>query len=202
MLLLFHLVHREAAMAVGLICAGASNFNNIFAKSPSVPTPKGFLFSLQIYYVMSKFDSITCPISTDRINENAARTVAFLVILLTLGGLYFNSWPLFLLLGLDFGFRAFGPGQFSLLRQTARWFTQLLNLPEKPTDAAPKRFAAGIGWVFSLVIAGLLALHWFSAAVIVAGVLVFCAFLEGAWGYCLGCVVYAALVRPFLKEKS
>jgi len=151
---------------------------------------------------MSKFDSITCPISTDRINENAARTVAFFVIFLTLVGLYFNSWPLFLVLGLDFGLRAFGPGQFSLLRQTARWFTQLLNLPEKPTDAAPKRFAAGIGWGFSLVIAGLIALQWFSSAAIVAGVLMFCALLEGTWGFCLGCVAYSTLVRPFLKEKS
>lgn len=151
---------------------------------------------------MSKFDSITCPISTDRINENAARTVAFFVITLTLGGLYFNSWPLFLLLGFDFGLRAFSTGQFSLLRQTARGFTHFLNLPEKPTDAAPKRFAAGIGWGFSLVIAGLLVMQWFSSAFIVGGVLVFCALLEGAWGFCLGCVAYSTLVRPFLKEKS
>lgn len=151
---------------------------------------------------MSETTLLACPISAERINENAARTVAVLVVFLTLTGLISASWPLFLLLALDFALRAFSNGRFSLLRFAAIRITRLLNIPEKPIDAAPKKFAAGVGLVFSLGIALLLALNWPVAAWTVGGILLICALLEGAFGFCLGCVVYSMLVVPFSQRFS
>ena len=64
-----------------------------------------------------------------------------------------------------------------------------LRLSPKPVDAAPQKFAARIGIVFSAL----------SGLLFVAGVLVVCATLEAALGYCVGCKVYALLPRPLAR---
>jgi hypothetical protein len=148
---------------------------------------------------MSDTTLTACPISSERINENVARTLAFLVIAVVLIGFYAASWPVFLLLAFDFAARAFDHGRFSLLRPVALQISQRLGLPEKPVDAAPKKFAAGVGLVFSLVIGLLLTLKWLFAAWVAGGILLACALLEGAVGYCVGCVVYSAMVLPLLR---
>ncbi|MCC7467168.1 MAG: DUF4395 family protein, partial [Saprospiraceae bacterium] len=68
--------------------------------------------------------------------------------------------------------------------------------------AAPKKFAAGIGMVFAFAIAGSLFLQWTWTAGILSGVLLFCALLESALSYCVGCVVYALLQRFLLKAQA
>lgn len=144
---------------------------------------------------MSDSNSLTCPISSEKLNEYSVRLVAFLVILITLVGWIAASWLVFLLLAADFGLRAFTNGVFSPVRQAAQWLTLRLSLGAKPTDAAPKKFAAGIGFVFSFLIVLALILQWQQAAGALSGILLFCAFLESAFGYCVGCVVYAFLSR-------
>ena len=150
---------------------------------------------------MAQNINIICPISADRVNENVARVGAFFVILLTLAGLFTGFWPLFFALGADFALRSFTSGELSPIRFAAKWTAkQVLNLGEKPTDAAPKKFAAGVGVAFSLAIGLLLLLQWNTAALVVGGILLTCAALESFLGFCVGCVVYTALVVPFLKK--
>lgn len=145
--------------------------------------------------------NLACPISSDRLDQNTARVVAFFVIAISVVALYLNSWLLFVLLGADFALRAFGLRRFSPLRWIAKWLTTRLGIPEKLTDAAPKQFAAGVGLFFSLGIAALLALSLVLPAQALAGVLLLCALLEGALGFCVGCLVYSTLVLPFLRNK-
>ena len=144
---------------------------------------------------MSGSNTVVCPISTERINENVVRLVALLVITVTLLGLLTGSWLVFLLLAVDFGLRAFSSGFYSPLRQIAQWIAQKSSLGVKLTDAAPKKFAAGIGLVFGFSIALAFTLNWDAIATGLSGVLVFCAFLESALGFCVGCVVYSLLNR-------
>jgi hypothetical protein len=144
---------------------------------------------------MSGSNIVVCPISTERINENVVRLVALLVIVVAVLGWLTGSWLLFLLLAVDFGLRAFGSGSYSPLRKAAQWIAQKSSLGVKLTNAAPKKFAAGIGLIFGLSIALALMLNGAVIATSLSGALVLCAFLESALGFCVGCVVYSQLNR-------
>ncbi len=150
---------------------------------------------------MQEAISINCPVSAERINENAARIAAFYVIIITAAALWFNSYIIIMLLAIDFALRAFTQGKASPLKFLSRQTVQLLKIKNKPTDAAPKKFAAGVGMVFCLAIACMQILNYLTAATAIGGVLLFCAVLEGAAGICLGCIVYTLVILPFNKQK-
>ncbi len=149
---------------------------------------------------MTEKISFSCPVSPNKINENVARTAAFFVISFTILGLYLHNPFVFGLLALDFALRAFTNGNYSLIKLGSKQIVTILDIKQKPADAAPKKFAAGLGVFFSLLIGVLLLLDLQFSANITGGVLLFCALLEGGFGICLGCIVYTLLVLPLGKN--
>ncbi len=149
---------------------------------------------------MSK-TTVSCPVSAVKVNENIARVVAFFTILVVITGAYFKLPILIALLAIDFFLRAFTNGKYSPLKYLARRSSDYLGLDEKPTDAAPKKFAAGIGLFFTLAIAALQLFHYDVASYSLAALLLICAGLESFKGFCLGCVIYTFLVLPFLSKQ-
>ena len=148
-----------------------------------------------------------CPISREQRDERVARTVAFLVILIVPGALALRGaggGAIMIALAIDFAIRAYLDPHYSPLAIVAKRIAKLLHLHRKPVDAAPKKFAAQIGLLFSIVIGTLLILHLTPAALAVSGVLLFCAFLEAAFGFCVGCEVYLGIqtVKQLFAPKS
>lgn len=141
---------------------------------------------------------LTCPISDERVDENTTRIVAAITIIIGLPALYFSAYPVFILLGIDFGIRAFTKGDYSLLRNAGKALSVALSLPKKPIDAAPKKFAAGVGLAFSITIAITQFAALANTALFFGAVLLVCAFLEAALAYCVGCVVYSYIVLPVI----
>lgn len=135
-----------------------------------------------------------CPINGEKINEPTVRTVAGIVVILASAGIYFQVYFIFLFLGYDFFVRGFYKKEYSLLRFIGIQITNLFNFNEKLIDAAPKRFAAKIGFFFSVIIFVLLLLQQFYAALIVTGILIVCAVLESVFAYCLGCQFYSIYI--------
>lgn len=148
---------------------------------------------------MKSIFEISCPVSSYRINENVVRTAAFFVIILTGLSLYLNNSLLSLLLGFDFALRAFTTGEFSPVKLISKKTTKWLFTKVKLTDAAPKKFAAGIGMTFCLLITIFQILHFTTLASTIGFILIFCALLEGGMGICLGCIVYTYVILPFKK---
>jgi Flp pilus assembly protein protease CpaA len=67
---------------------------------------------------------------------------------------------------------------------------------EKPVPGPPKRFAQGIGAVLTVAAAVLaLGLGEYGAADVLLGALVLAAGLESIFAYCLGCQLFALLIR-------
>lgn len=139
----------------------------------------------------------SCPVSANRINENAARLAAVYTILLVAISVYTGNYYLTLLLAADFGMRAFGPSKYSPLRNLSVITVNLLGIKPIPVDAAPKKFAAGLGLLFCLGIALSQILFPGLWTNFIAGMIIFCAFLEAAFAFCLGCIVYTFLMRIF-----
>lgn len=146
--------------------------------------------------------SITCPVSNERINENVVRIVAFFTMIIVSTGIYFQSPLLISALALDFYLRAFTGGKYSPLKYISKRLSNYMGLSQKMVNAAPKKFAAGIGLLFSISISGLLWFHYATSADSLAIILLICAGLESFLGFCLGCVVYTYIILPFLSKEN
>ena len=73
--------------------------------------------------------------------------------------------------------------------------TPRLGIRERPVAGPPKRFAQGMGAAFSLTALVLTGLGSWTAAEVFLGLLTCAALLESAFGLCLGCRVFALLMR-------
>ncbi len=87
-------------------------------------------------------------------------------------------------------------------RLYARAVRPRLGPPDEYEDARPPRFAQGVGLVFAVIgLAGLLA-GWTVLGYLAIGAALAAAFLNAAFGFCLGCEIYLAYRRilPHLTE--
>ena len=131
------------------------------------------------------------------VNEVSARLVAGGVVLLGLATIVLDQPWLTLVIAYGFIARVLtGPKLSPLGQLVTRVLTPRLPFDERPVAGPPKRFAQGIGVVFS-VTAAVLAVGFgeTTAAYVVLGVLVFFATLESVFGLCVGCKVFALLMR-------
>lgn len=131
------------------------------------------------------------------VNEVSARLVAAGVVVLALVAIVFNLPWLTLLIAYGFIARvAAGPRFSPLGLLVTKVLTPALPFKEKLVPGPPKRFAQAIGVVFSVTAAVLaVGLGLTTAAYVVLGVLAFFAFLESALGLCVGCRVFAVLMK-------
>lgn len=133
----------------------------------------------------------------DPVNEVSARLVAGGVVLLALAIIVFDQpW---LTIPLAYGFLArvlTGPKLSPWGQVVTRLITPRLPITPRPVSGPPKRFAQGMGLVFSTTAAVLaLGFGYRGAAWIVLAMLVGAATLESVFGYCLGCKVFGLLMR-------
>ena len=153
------------------------------------------------------------------VDEVTVRLVAALVLVIGVVGLTTRAWAVYAALAVDLGLRAaFGPRFSPLAQLAARWLRPAVPARPRPTAGPPKRFAACVGALLTSTAA---VLAWMcSTAVIGAGtgaaaatgvgaaltalavlMVVFPA-LEAGAGVCVGCLVFARLIRWGLVSES
>jgi hypothetical protein len=140
-------------------------------------------------------NNISCPVDNISVNENKIRITAFFVLLLALVYLLTGGWIFAAFLSVDFALRAFNLGNYSLLGLLSDAVVKQLKIKNKPTDRAPKRFAALLGFFFSCFILAAVLLHLILASQIATGALIVFATLESFAGFCTGCYVYSFIRR-------
>lgn len=133
----------------------------------------------------------------DPVNEVSARLVAGGVVVLALVTIVADRPGLTAVLAYGFLARALtGPTLSPLGQVVTRVVTPRLGLRPRPVPGPPKRFAQAIGAVLSVTSAVLaLGLGLEGAAYAVLGALVVAASLEAFLGLCLGCRIFALLMR-------
>jgi len=138
------------------------------------------------------------------VNDYAARTVATGVVLMCLATVAFDQpW---ILIPLTYGFWArvlTGPTLSPLGQLATRVVAPRLPGEPKLVPGPPKRFAQAIGVVFSTTALVL----WFgfgehAASFVVVGLLACAAFLEAAFGLCLGCKAFGLLMKAGVIPES
>jgi hypothetical protein len=134
------------------------------------------------------------------VNEYAARTVAAGVVVLCAAALAFRQpW---ILIPLAYGFWArvlTGPTLSPLGQLATRVIAPRLSTAPRLVPGPPKRFAQGMGVAFSTTALVL----WYgfglgTASWVVTALLGTAALLESAFGLCLGCVAFGALMKAGL----
>lgn len=132
----------------------------------------------------------------DPVNEVSARLVAAGVVIMAIAAIVLDWKWLTAVIAYGFVARVLtGPKASPLGLLVTRVLTPRLPFEAKLIAGPPKRFAQGIGVAFSvgtllLTITG----HWFGAQVLLA-MLSGAAFLEAAFGICLGCIAFAGLMH-------
>ena len=139
----------------------------------------------------------------DPVNEKAARVVAGVVAVT--GAAILVTGAHWLLVPLAYGFWArvlSGPTLSPLGRVAMRIVAPRLGAP-RYVAGPPKRFAQGMGAAFTTA-AAVLALGFGAgaAADVLTGALVIAATLESVFAFCLGCQVFALLMRVGLVPEE
>jgi|AGTN01.2.fsa_nt_gi hypothetical protein len=140
-------------------------------------------------------------ISKNHVDEKVVRLIAAQVILLTLVTLLTGWTLLALFLAVDFALRAFTriPSPLAVI---AKGIAKAFKLTPKPIFAAPKKFAAGLGFLFSIGIALFFYIDLHTAAYATGGILIVCATLEAVFNICLGCYVYSWIIAPVVNRNT
>ena len=137
------------------------------------------------------------------VNDVAARTVATGVVLMAATVVAFGwGW---MLVPLTYGFLArvaTGPTLSPLGQLATRVVAPALPRRPKLVPGPPKRFAQGIGVAFTVTASVLWLAGATGAARVVLAMLVGAAFLEAALGFCLGCKIFAVLMRAGVIPES
>ena len=129
------------------------------------------------------------------VNEKAARTVAGGVALIGIVALATGWHWLLVPLALGFWARVLAGPRFSPLALLAtRVIAPRLGAP-KDVAGPPKRFAQGMGATITTVGVLALALGWTTVTAVLLAALVVAATLESVFALCIGCQVFALLMR-------
>ena len=138
------------------------------------------------------------------VNETSARLVAGGVVLMSLATIVFDQPWITAIIAYGFVARVLtGPTLSPLGQLVTRVITPRLSVPAKLVPGPPKRFAQGMGAVMS-VTACVLALGFGQrgAAYAVLGLLIGGAFLESVFALCLGCRIFAWLMKVGVVPES
>ena len=136
------------------------------------------------------------------INEKAARTVAAVVAVT--GAIALATGAHWLLIPLAYGFWArvlAGPRYSPLALLATKVVAPRLGRPRE-VPGPPKRFAQGMGAAITTLGVLALALGWTTVTTVLLALIVVAATLESALGLCVGCKVFAGLMRAGILPET
>jgi hypothetical protein len=139
----------------------------------------------------------------DPVNEVSARLVAAGVVAMSVVTIAFDLRWATVVIAYGFVARVLtGPTLSPLGQLVTRVVTPRLHIPARPVPGPPKRFAQGMGVAFSVSALVLAGLGYWTAAEVMLALLASAALLESAFGLCLGCKVFAVLMRAGVVPKE
>ncbi|TQM57273.1 uncharacterized protein DUF4395 [Humibacillus xanthopallidus] len=150
--------------------------------------------------IMSAMSSSRFPAVVDDVT---VRLIAAVVLVIGVVALGTQQWWLYAVLAVDFTLRAaLGPKASPLALLVSRWIRPAVPAAKRPTAGPPKRFAATIGAVMTVAATALWIVHLatgsgaaITAVVVIGAIMVLFPLLEAAFGLCVGCRLFAVLMR-------
>jgi len=144
------------------------------------------------------------PLFPRVVDDVTVRLTAAVVLVLAIAALALHQWWIYAVLAVDFTLRvAFGPKASPVTQGVQRLLRPRVRAAKRPTAGPPKRFAAGIGAALTAVAATLWALGIATPVVVTIGaIMVAFPALEAILGICVGCRVFAVLMKLGVVPKE
>jgi hypothetical protein len=144
---------------------------------------------------------LVCPVSSVRVDRNVVRLNGFVTTLLLVAYVVTGSPFIIVPIALDYVLRALMGGPTSPMTHLARVLAQILRVPYRAMDKAPKVFACRIGVCFAAASA-ITCVAAPGASPWIAGVLAVFTGLESIGDLCVGCVVYTYVALPLFRVRD
>jgi len=131
------------------------------------------------------------------VDDVTVRVIAAEVLVLAVVALAARQPWLYAVLAADFILRSvIGPVVSPLARLATSALRPRVPAAARPTAGPPKRFAAAIGAVLTTAAPiAYYALGWHAVTWAIGGIMIVFPLLESAFGLCVGCLVFSALMR-------
>ena len=140
-----------------------------------------------------------CPISKNKIDGNVPRINGLITLIIIALGAYNNIF--WILLTVDFLLRGFTM-KYSPIANFSKTILNSLNVSPKPIEAAPKKFAAKIGLMMSIMLVIISLMGFYKFSIYFSIFFSIPVFLETFFSYCLGCQIYSVLLKlNIIKHK-
>ena len=127
-----------------------------------------------------------CPISIEKVDKYLLKSYAGIVILFLVFFLFGYRIP-FVFITLDFIVRVVFGIQYSPTCFMIRYAFRILHIKPRLINAGPKKFAASVGLIFSLIVSISCYFGFFIVANIFAVMFLIALLLELILNYCLAC---------------
>ncbi len=136
-----------------------------------------------------------CLMTSEEIDERIFRINALFVLVISIIGIYFESYIIFDLLTIEYVIRAFYSFKYSPISNMSKLIAKYIFSKPNMVNAGPKIFAARLAFCISLAVTFLYYNKNFYMGNIFAIILCFCTFLDSILGICLGCILYSYLIK-------
>ena len=130
-----------------------------------------------------------------QLNENVIRVNAFFTFVIASLTLFLQYKFVVLFLAVDFFIRGFSD-RTSPLSIISKFIVRMLDLQYIPIYAPPKKFAAKVGFILSMIIFVFYLIQCDVLIFSFTGIFILCAFLEAFLKICVGCYVFNWLIKP------
>ena len=137
--------------------------------------------------------SVTCPISTRRVDSNMVRIISLQVAFFTVILLITQESTFALILLFDFFMRTIRQQILSPFHIVGKFILNGWGVAPKLCDESPKRFALYLGLVISLFLVLFYVAGFTAFATGISIILLICALLETLFDFCIGCKIYYAI---------
>jgi len=138
---------------------------------------------------------MVCPISFERIDTHALRLSGGLLFIFTLLFLSENSIIWLLPVVLELAIRAIFSAKYAPMFVLSKMVINILKIRPQLEDAAPKKFAVRVGFLMAVSILLFYLLGVDDFATFISIILLLCIGLEVIFKFCVGCVMYAWLIK-------
>lgn len=143
--------------------------------------------------------NLSCPISNDLVNSKLTRIYAIITFVSIAVYLFTPFKAIIYLTATDFLIRVLFTVKYSPICNLIKYILKVSQTSTHMVNAGPKKFAAKIGFIFSMMmlLGHILGYSTFSYFV---GAMFFVAVgLEAIFGYCLACAIYSKLPSNLFK---
>jgi hypothetical protein len=141
----------------------------------------------------------SCPIVNERVDENLIRLNSFIIFTFLFFFVFTPAKWLIIPVALDFAVRLFFGVAKSPVCMILKYVLNSFSVEPCLINAGPKRFAAKLGFGFSLMITALFLFNLILPAVISGAVFMVLTGMESFFGYCVGCKIFNILVSMGIK---